>query len=116
MSDSDSDIDVNDLDYDIHSGPPPILENRHMRIRLIWPLNFYFDPLTSILIANLHSDDVEQSIAAYYRLLLYVRESDGAAKEEATRQFLLRYACGPENFLPRMWQTLHGLAHSFEWA
>ena len=55
-----------------------------MRIRLMWPLNFYFDTLTSILIANLHSDDVEQPIAAYYRLLLYVRESDGAAKEEAT--------------------------------
>lgn len=98
MSDSDSDIDVNDLDYDIHSGSPQILENRHMRIRLIWPLNFYFDTLTSILIANLHSDDVEQSIAAYYRLLLYVRESDEAAKEQATRQFFLRYAVAQRTF------------------
>ena len=108
MSDTsdDSDIDINDLYFGIHSDPPPVLPHRHMRIRLIWPLNFYFDPLTSLLIANMPSIDVEQSITAYHRLLSYVRESAGADMEFAVRQFLLRYACGPSNFLPRMRQML----------
>jgi len=112
---SDSDIDVNELDYDIFCSPPPILPHRHMRIRLIWPLNFYFDHITSLLIANMPSDDVQQSIAAYYRLLNYVHESSAAAMENEVRQFLLCYACCPDNFLPRMRQMLFNLAHSFEW-
>ena len=103
---SDSDIDVNELDYDIFCGPPPILPHRNMRIRLIWPLKFYIDPITSLLIANMPSDDVQQSIAAYYRLLNYVRESSGAAKENEVHQFLLDYACCPDNFIPRMRQML----------
>ena len=63
-----------------------------MRIRLIWPLNFYFDPITSLLIANMPSDDVQQSVAAY--------GLSGAAMENEVRQFLLRYACYLDNFLP----------------
>jgi len=67
------------------------------------------------LIANMPSDDVQQSIAAYYRLLNYVHESSAAAMENEVRQFLLCYACCPDNFLPRMRQMLFNLAHSFEW-
>ena len=92
---SDSDVDVNELDYDIFCGPPPILAHRNMRIRLIWPL--------------------QQSIAAYHRLLNYVLESSGAAKQNEVHQFLVEYACCPENFIPRMRQMLFRLAHSFEW-
>ena len=69
MSNSDSDTDVNELDNDIFSGPPPMLPHRRMRIRLIWTLNFYTDPLTSMMIANLCSDDVQQAVAAYHRVL-----------------------------------------------
>jgi len=47
--------------------------------------------------------------------LNYVRESSGAAMENEVRQFLLRYACCPDKFLPRMRQMLFNLAHSFEW-
>ena len=71
------------------------------------------DLTTALLIANLCSDDVQQSVAAYHRLLNYVRELSGAAMEDAMRQFLLRYACFPDNFLPRMRQMLFNLAHSY---
>jgi len=62
MSDTsdDSDKDINDLDFDIHSDPPSVLPHRHMCIRLTWPLNFYFDPITSPLIANMPPDDIER--------------------------------------------------------
>ena len=45
---------------------PPVLPHRHMRMWLKWPLNFNFDLLTSTLIVNMPSDDVQQSIAAYH--------------------------------------------------
>ena len=50
-----------------------------------------------------------------YSLIVYVRESSGEAMENEVRQFVLRYACCPDKFLPRMRQMLFNLAHSFEW-
>jgi len=52
----------------IFSGPPPMLPHHHIRIRLIWPLNFYIGPLTSMMTANLCSNDVQQADAAYHRV------------------------------------------------
>ena len=50
MLDSDSDIDISDLDYDIYSGPPPVLPDWHyantpyLAIKLLsWPTEVSFN-------------------------------------------------------------------------
>ena len=114
---SDEDVDPNDLDYDIHSGPPPVVHGKDLYIRLIWPLVFHIDALSSFIIANLGCDDVdvEQSQQAFDRVLSSVRRQWSPTKEQLVRDFFANYGVTRDRFMTQMRQTLYFLPHSFEW-